>query len=105
MSINFNCKMKSGKKTEEWSGAISNITNFGRHYELKIESRSGFIVTIGKSNCGNFDCIPDYNDGCHLSNLNDILWNSEKLRSIMNKVDAVTVAYALQAVANYIDLK
>jgi len=49
--------MKTGKKTENWPGII---TNFGSHYELKIESRSGFIVIIGKTNHGNFACIPDY---------------------------------------------
>jgi len=60
--------MKTGKKTEDWPGIITNLTEFGSHYELRIESRSGFIVIIGKTNYGNFACIPDYNVGCHLCN-------------------------------------
>ena len=83
---------------------ITSLTKFGSHYELKIVSRSGFIVVIGKTNYGNFACIPDYDVGCHLGNLKDLFWNSERLCAIMNKVDGITVAYALQAVAEYIDL-
>ena len=104
MSIKFECTIKKGKKTEKWDGMITKLTKFGSHYELKIESRSGFIVIIGNTNYGNFACIPDYNVGCHLSQLNDLFWNSERLCSLMNKVDAVTVAHALQAAGEYIDL-
>ncbi len=74
------------------------------NYELKIESRNGFNVVIVKTNSGNFACIPDYDAGCHLSTLNDLFWNSERLREIMNKVDAITVAHALQSVAEHIEL-
>jgi hypothetical protein len=104
MLIKFECTMKTGKKIENWSGMITKLTEYGSHYELKIESRSGFIVVIGKTSYGNFACIPDYDVGCHLSNLNDLFWNSERLRAIMNKVDAITVAHALQAIAKHIDL-
>ena len=104
MPIKFECIMKKGKRTENWSGMITSLTKFGSHYELKIESRSGFIVIIGKTNYGNFACIPDCDVGCHLSALKDLFWNSERLISIMNKVDAITVAHALKAVADHIDL-
>ena len=104
MPIKFECTMKTGKKTESWSGMITKLTKFGSHYEINIESRSGFIVVIGKTNCGNFACIPDYDVGCYLSTLKDLFWNSERLSAIMNKVDGITVAYALQAVAEHIDL-
>ena len=104
MPIKFECTMKTGKKIESWSGLITELTKFGSHYELKIESRSGFIVVIGKTNYGNFACIPDYDVGCHLSALKDSFWNSERLHKIMNKVDAITVAQALKAAAEHIDL-
>ena len=52
MPIKFECTMKTGKKIESWSGMITKLTKFGSHYELKIESRSGFIVVIGKTNYG-----------------------------------------------------
>ena len=83
---------------------ITKLTEYESHYELKIESRSGFIVVLRKTSYGNFACIPDYDVGCHLSTLNDLFWNSERLREIMNKVDAITVAHALQAIAEHIDL-
>lgn len=104
MPIKFECTMKIGKRIEHWPGMVTNLTKFGSHYELKIESRSGFIVVIGKTNQGNFACIPDYDVGCHLSTLKDLFWNSERLRAVMNKVDAITVAQAIQAVAEHIDL-
>lgn len=47
MPIQFECTMKKGKKVESWSGVITSLTKFGSHYEIKIESRSGFIVVIG----------------------------------------------------------
>ena len=102
--LKFECTMKTEKKTQKWSGMITKLTEFGSHYEFKIESRSGFIVVIGKTNCGNFACIPDYDVGCHLSTLDDLFWNSERLCEIMNKVDAITVAHALQAIAEHINL-
>lgn len=104
MSIRFECTMKKGKKIESWFGMITSLTKFGSHYEFKIESRSGFIVVIGRTNYGNFACIPDYDIGCHLSTLNDLFWNSERLSSIMNEVDAITVAHALKAVTEHINL-
>lgn len=104
MPIKFECTMKKGRKIENWSGTITNLIKFGSHYEFKIESRSGFIVIIGKTTYGNFACIPDYDVGCHLSTLKDLFWNAEHLSSIMNKVDAITVAHALQSVAEYVDL-
>lgn len=103
MPIEFECEIKKGKKVEKWLGLVTNITNFGSHYELKIESKSGFIIIVGKTNYGNFICIPDYNIGCHLSTLQDLFWNTERLLMIMNKVDGITVAHALKAISGYID--
>lgn len=105
MIIKFNCKMKRGKKIEEWTGRITEITKFGSHYELRIESRSGFLIIIGSTTLGNFACIPDFDKGCHLVGLKDRFWNSERLCSIMNKIDAITIANALYAIADYIDLE
>lgn len=103
MPIKFECTMKISKKIENWYGLITKLTNFGSHYELKIESRSGFVLVIGKTSYGNFACIPDYDIGCHLSSLKDLFWNSERLCKIMNKIDAITVAHALKAFAEHID--
>lgn len=101
MNIDFKCKLDH----EKWNGRITKISEFGSLYELKIESRSGFIVIIGKTEYGNFACIPAYDAGCHLSSLKDKFWNTERLSSIMNVVDGVTVAAALEVVADYINLE
>ena len=52
----------------------------------------------GKHQVGYFACMPDFNVGCHLANLNDIFWNSERLSNVLGKVDGITVANALVAV-------
>lgn len=92
--IEFKCIL--GNKT--WTGKITKIIEHGSHTELYIESRSGITVIIGKTQAGNFCCIPDWQAGCHLATLDDTFWNYGSLnKSIKNKVDAMTVAKALQA--------
>ena len=92
--IEFRCVL--GNKG--WNGKITNVINYGTHTELHIESRSGINVIVGKTQAGRFCCIPDWNAGCHLADLNDSFWNYESLiRTMKNKTDAMTVAKALQA--------
>jgi hypothetical protein len=104
MPINFNCKMDLDDKIVCWNGLIYDIHNYGNHYELKIESRSNLTVIIGCTSSGNFACIPDFNVGCHLSNLRDKFWNMERLSQIIGDVDGTTIAFALHAAADYINL-
>jgi hypothetical protein len=89
--ITFICKHK--KRT--WNGNISKIKNYGTHYEINIQSRSGITVLFGKASSGYFACIPDYGAGCHLANLNDICWNTDRLTAVIGIVDGITVANAL----------
>ena len=94
--MKFNCFMKNGKEIETWDGTIESYTNYGTHVELYIQSRSSIRVLVGKTSLGNFACIPDWNAGCHLIELSNQFWNTEKLITSMgNKVDAITVASAL----------
>ena len=53
------------------------------------------MVIFGKTSRGYFACIPDFDAGCHLANLNDVFWNAERLTTALGIVDGVTVAYAL----------
>jgi hypothetical protein len=46
--------------------------------------------------------MPDFNAGCHLANPKDIFWNTEKLVRVLGKIDGITVAYALNALADKI---
>lgn len=48
MSINFNCKLDLDDKVEKWTGNISRIEDYGSHYEIRIESRSGITVILGR---------------------------------------------------------
>lgn len=57
LSINFNCKLDLDDKVEKWNGRISKIEAYGSHYEIRIESRSGITVLVGKSASSNFACI------------------------------------------------
>lgn len=98
--IRFECCDKSGKKFEHWSGIITRMINHGSHYEIYIESRSGFIFIVGKYVNGGFISIPAFNVGSDLAGYGDYFWNKERLVSLMNRVDAITVAEALRTLGN-----
>lgn len=100
----FECTRKLGKRTENWKGNITVFKNYGSHYEIRIESRSGILVLLGKSSNGGFACMPDFGAGCHLANLKDKFWNTEKLTEVLGNVDGITVASALYALADEIAL-
>lgn len=89
--IEFNCTNTS----ETWTGKINYLKDYGNHYEMRIESRSGIDVIFGCSSAGNFVCIPNFNVGCHLAHLKDKFWNQEKLTSILGEVDGITLTEAL----------
>jgi len=94
--IPFRCREKIGRKYEEWDGYIKSLRNYGGHYEIQIESRSGFFFLVGKYANGNFISIPAFGVGCDLSNYSDYFWNNENLARYLNPVDAATVAEALR---------
>jgi len=100
----FECVKKTGKRTESWKGYITDFKNYGSHYEIKIESRSGILVLFGKTSYGGFACIPDFGAGCHLTNLKDKFWNTEKLTKILGNIDGITVACALYELADQLTL-
>lgn len=102
--MTFECIWKTPNRYDRWNGAVTCMKNWGSHYEILIESRSTIKVIIGRSTSGAFACIPDYDAGCHLSDLNDIFWNKERLTKILGKVDGITVAYALQSIADKVNL-
>lgn len=47
--------------------------------------------------------MPDFGAGCHLVNLKDKFWNTEKLTEVLGKVDGITVTEALFAVSDTIE--
>ena len=102
--LSFTCQMKTEDGIESWEGLIHRLKNHGSHYEISIESRSGILVVFGKTTMGGFACMPDYDVGCHLSNLKDRFWNTEKLARVLGEVDAITVAQALYVMADQLNL-
>jgi len=92
----FTCK----NRKETWDGSVAMLKNQGEHYEFLIQSRSSIMVIFGKTSRGYFACMPDFNVGCHLVQLCDIFWYTEKLTKVLGKVDGITVATALVALAD-----
>jgi hypothetical protein len=102
--VDFHCREKIGKRYEEWDGYVKSIRNYGSHYEIQVQSRSGFIIIVGNYAYGFFISIPAFGIGCDLSNYSDYFWNNEQLARLMSPVDAATVAEALRTLTkiNYI---
>jgi hypothetical protein len=92
----FHCREKVGNRYQQWSGYIKLIHNYGSHFEIHIQSRSGFIFMIGKYQYGAFISIPAFGVGCELASYSDYFWNYECLTKLMNQIDAITVAEALR---------
>lgn len=99
----FECMTKTNRRIERWKGRITEFKNHGSHYEIRIESRSGILVIFGKTRQGGFACMPDFGAGCYLASLKDKFWNTEKLSEVLGKVDGITVAEALFAIADRIE--
>ena len=93
--MEFECVWNRNNKTEKWPGKIVNFIPYESHYEIQINSRSFILVLFGISSDGYFVCMPDFNAGCHLTNTEDLFWNTERLTGIMGNVDGITVATAL----------
>jgi len=99
--IEFQCKKE---KKEMWEGKIIYLKKYKSHYEFRIESRSGILVLVGKTTDGGFACMPDFGAGCYITNLRNQFWNTEKLVNVLGEVDGITVANALFALSNEIDI-
>ena len=97
--MEFECARIMGKRAERWTGRIKSIKKHGSNYEIRIESRSSIFVILGKTSNGYFACMPDFNAGCYLVDLNDGFWNREQLMRALGKVDGITVATALETLS------
>jgi hypothetical protein len=100
--MKFECVNKTEGENEKWEGVIKKCERHEEHFEIMIQSRSSIMVLFGKSSRGGFACIPDFGAGCHLSDLKDKFWNTEKLTEVLGKIDGITVATALYALADFI---
>lgn len=100
----FKCRKRTNTAKEEWEGTITDLERHNNHYEFWIKSRSSIMVVFGSTSRGGFVCIPDFNVGCHLVNLKDKFWNTEKLIEILGDIDGITVAAALFKLSDRINI-
>lgn len=61
-------------------------------------------MVFEKISHGGFACMPNYDAGCHLSDIKDRFWNAEQLTATLGEVDGITVAEALYTLADRLDL-
>ena len=100
--MNFECINQTETESEKWEGVIKKFVKYDGYFEIMIESRSSLMVLFGKTSRGGFACIPDFGVGCHLVDLKDKFWNTEKLVEVLGTADGITVATALYALADLI---
>jgi hypothetical protein len=101
LPIEIHCHEKFGRRFVRWGGTITRLINHGSHYEIYVSSRSGFTLLVGQYTNGGFISIPVFNVGADLADFGDYFWNNERLASIMNRVDAATVAQALRTLRSH----
>ena len=85
------------KTDQEWTGEISYLKTSNGCIEMNVTGRgSSFHIIIGRSNRGNYICIPQWKVGCELASFSDYFWNQERLTQQLGNVDAITVATAIK---------
>lgn len=94
--MEYICILKHGSRKESWTGKLTLLRKGFGQYEAEISGRGTYFhILAGRHKYGNYLCIPNHDVGCELSDFSDIFWNEERLRSLMRRVDAVTVAAGL----------
>lgn len=94
--MEYICTLKEGSQKESWTGKLTLLRKGPGQYEAEISGRGTYFhILAGRHKYGNYLCIPNHDVGCELSDFSDIFWNEERLRRLMRKVDAVTVAAGL----------
>lgn len=94
--MEYTCILRHGSRKEQWTGRLTLLQKRSGLCEAEIRGRGTYFhVLVGRHKYGNYLCIPNHDIGCELSDFSDIFWNEERLCSLMQKVDAVTVATGL----------
>ena len=97
------CPAAWGSDERRWNGKIKITRRSLNMVEFIIYGRSSCMNgVVGKYMSGQYICMPDIDVGCPLSRMSDTFWNKERLSAHMQEADAVTVAYALKALSEYL---
>ena len=105
MRIEYECQGSSGMKPRKWTGEVT-VLNRQAPYEMEINARGTYFhLIVGKHAYGNYMCLPNWNIGAEMAGMSDNFWNWERLRDAgMKAVDAYSIADALAALSEYIEL-
>ncbi|NSW92613.1 MAG: hypothetical protein HPY74_18520 [Firmicutes bacterium] len=91
---------------EQWKAKVARLEKRDGIYEVYIKSRSGIHFILGEYSGGWFVCLPGWDYGTGLSSdLSDVFYNYEKMRSGLGDVDARTVAVALKEIGKLVSKK
>ena len=97
----FRCREILRREKHSWISKWSIIvyeTDSKVKAEMVVEGPSGYMTVIfGEYRRGEYYiCLPDLDVGCPLSfDVQDVFWNSERLSKHMNRIDALTIAFAV----------
>jgi hypothetical protein len=89
----YSCILKSGSHRDTWTGKIILLGAGDGWYEAEFNRRETYFhILAGRHKYGNYLCIPNHDVRREPSDFSDIFWNGKRIGSLMQKVDAVTVA-------------
>ena len=89
-----------------WIGKLNILMTKDNFYELIISRRyCSFHVILIKHSFGAVICIPNVEVCCKLSSLSDVLVNQKSLARHIADVDAITIATALEHLADLYDFE
>lgn len=90
------CKSIILEQEKTWKAYLKTFIDYGSYYEATIEARgSSLTILVGRTEQYNWIAIPYLNITTTLASFNDLFWNEEKLSSLLNPIDSVSVVCAL----------
>lgn len=84
-----------------WKASISDAQAFSSFHRFIISScGSRFEVLYGRCPEYRWLFLPQLEIGCMLSDPSDLFWNSERLGSLLNRKDTLTIVYAIRFIGD-----
>lgn len=93
-------------EVNHYHGSITPIRIEKEPYEAQVNTMGfNFHILFGHQSNGWFLCVPNWNFGCELAHPSNLSWNMQSMTSESSKLsyeDATAIAYALNALSDYI---
>lgn len=88
-----------------WKASVSDFQAFGSFHRIIISScGSRFEVLYGICPDYRWLFLPELEIGCMQADPNDLFWNIERLGSILNRRDTLTIVHALRFTLSFGDV-